>query len=98
MQEQWLEISRKLQESLDSGVYKVWIAPLHGEVRGEHLTLRAPNAFVANWLRTRLLASIREAAAAVLRLNPEKVSVEVLAGAQEAAAAVATTIAARTER
>ena len=96
MQEQWLEISRKLQESLDSGVYKVWIAPLHGEVRGEHLTLRAPNAFVANWLRTRLLASIREAAAAVLRLNPEKVSVEVLAGAQEAAAAVATTIAAGT--
>lgn len=90
MQEQWLEISRKLQESLDSGVYKVWIAPLHGEVRGERLTLRAPNAFVANWLRTRLLTQVRDAAAAVLRVEPAKVSVDVLAGPQEAAAETTT--------
>ena len=85
MQEQWLEISRKLQESLDSGVYKVWIAPLSGTVLGDHLTLRAPSAFVANWLRTRLLGAIRDAAAAVLRVSPESMTVEVLTGAEEAA-------------
>ncbi|MCI7568602.1 MAG: DnaA/Hda family protein [Desulfovibrio sp.] len=85
MQEQWLEISRKLQESLDSGVYKVWIAPLHGDVQGDRLTLRAPSAFVANWLRTRLLGAIRDAAAAVLRVDPGTVSVDVLTGSREEA-------------
>jgi len=69
MNAQWLRIRENLQKTLQSGLYKVWIAPLHGSVQGNCLRLAAPNAFVAGWVRDRLLHAVREAA--VAELGPE---------------------------
>ena len=58
----WPTIRENLQKTLQSGVFKVWIAPLDGDVSGDELCLTAPNAFVAGWIRERLQADILRAA------------------------------------
>lgn len=83
MQEEWPIISRKLQETLDSGVHKLWIAPLRGNLRGDVLILHAPSAFVADWVRTRLQERIRAAAAEVLGRAPESLVLDVRFGRME---------------
>lgn len=76
MNAQWLRIRENLQKTLQSGQYKVWIAPLHGSVQGSSLRLVAPNAYVAGWVRERLLHAIREAA--TVEMGPD-LTLEVVA-------------------
>ena len=92
MREQWSEISENLKKMLHSGVFKVWIAPLQAQVHTGGLLLTAPNAFVASWLEGKMLATLREAAAPVLGLEPAAVDVRITA-ATEAHAAVPTAVA-----
>ena len=79
MREQWSEISENLKKMLHSGVFKVWIAPLQAHVHAGGLLLTAPNAFVASWLEGKMLATLREAAAPVLGLEPAAVEVRITA-------------------
>lgn len=86
MRDQWFEISENLKKMLDSGIFKVWIAPLRASVQGSVLHLDAPNAFVAGWLESRMLSALREAAAPVLGLAPESVEVRIGTAGQALAA------------
>ena len=79
MKTQWNEICENLQGRLDSGTYKVWVAPLVADQEGERLRLTAPNGFVATWVRDRLLSDIAAAAAEV---SGKAIEVSVIAGAQ----------------
>ncbi len=65
MNASWLEIRENLQKTLQSGTFKVWIAPLDGELQEHTLRLTAPSAFVAGWVRDHLQAEILRAAAEV---------------------------------
>lgn len=71
MNAQWLTILDNLQKTLPTGIYKVWIAPLHGALEGTRLRLVAPNAFVADWVRNRLSDDILRAATEALGATPE---------------------------
>ncbi|WP_051053295.1 chromosomal replication initiator protein DnaA [Pseudodesulfovibrio piezophilus] len=71
MKTAWKQILRSLEKSLNPGVYTVWIKPLRGTVEGNKLILTAPNDFVANWVRDRLLQVIREAATQVMGSEPK---------------------------
>lgn len=73
MKTAWKQIVRSLEKSLNPGVYTVWIKPLDGKVEGNKLTLSAPNDFVANWVRDRLLVVITEAATEVMGGKPKVV-------------------------
>jgi len=66
----WKQILLSLEKSLTPSLYSVWIKPLQGRVDGSRLTLTAPNEFVANWVRDRLLRVIRESAAEVMGGEP----------------------------
>ena len=65
MKTQWLQICENLQNRLNPGTYKVWVAPLAAELEGDRINLTAPNGFVATWVRDRLLNDIADAAAEV---------------------------------
>lgn len=67
----WKQISSSLEKSLNPGAYTVWIKPLRGRVEGGRLTLTAPNEFVANWVRDRLLQVISEAAGGIMGGEPK---------------------------
>ena len=82
MREHWAEISENLKKMLDSGVFKVWIAPLRAVVAGDCLQLTAPSAFVAHWLEHKMLPTLQQAAAPVLGLNPAAVKVRVQTAAE----------------
>jgi len=71
MKTAWKQILRSLEKSLNPGVYTVWIKPLSGKVEGNRITLSAPNDFVANWVRDRLLQVIKEAATQVMGSEPK---------------------------
>ncbi|MDR3358139.1 MAG: chromosomal replication initiator protein DnaA [Desulfovibrio sp.] len=77
MQEKWTAISENLEKTLDPGTFKVWIAPLRAAVREKSLCLFARNAFVADWLKTRMTARLREAAAPVLGVDPQDVEIRI---------------------
>jgi chromosomal replication initiator protein len=66
----WSILAEKLEKTLDPGVFKVWIAPLTGEVGEDGLHLRAPNEFAAVWVRERLGTVLRETAASLLETDP----------------------------
>ena len=70
MKTAWKQILSSLEKSLNPGLYQVWIKPLDGRVDGGRLTLTAPNEFVANWVRDRLLQVISEAACQVMGGQP----------------------------
>ena len=74
MTTQWLEMQHILAGSLPSGHYKVWIAPISGQVEEKDgapvLRLFAPTDFVAKKVRDRFWDVITEAAAAVLEQEP----------------------------
>ena len=78
MQGAWADISANLKNILDSGVFRVWIAPLRATVDGSELRLTVPSAFMAEWLERHLLKTLREAAAPVLGVAPEAVRVRLL--------------------
>jgi chromosomal replication initiator protein len=77
MHAEWAEILENLQKTLKSGDFKVWIAPLDGEVRDSSVCLNAPNAFAAERIREHFAPAIREAAATALGLAPDAVSLVV---------------------
>ena len=58
MTTQWRKICSNLQKRLTPGSYKVWIEPLHASISAQGLELVAPSAFVAEWIRDRLLSDI----------------------------------------
>lgn len=74
----WTHILRILEQSLNPGLFQVWIKPLCASVTEGALVLHAPNEFVAAWVRDRLTGHIAEAAAQVMGQTP---SVTVVAGA-----------------
>lgn len=53
METLWSKIQLHLQNALDPGNYKVWIAPLSGTLDGSVFTVFAVNAFVADFVRNR---------------------------------------------
>lgn len=60
---------------LDSGVFRVWIAPLRASIEGTEVRLTVPSAYMAEWLERHLLKNICEAAAPVLGVAPDAVRV-----------------------
>ena len=78
MKTQWLKICEDLQNRLNPGTYKVWVAPLTADLEGEgKIRLSAPNGFVATWVRDRLLNDISDAASAIFGRTME---ISVVAG------------------
>ncbi|MCD7984341.1 MAG: chromosomal replication initiator protein DnaA, partial [Desulfovibrio sp.] len=77
MRDQWAEISENLKKMLDSGIFKVWISPLRATLEDGVVRLVAPNAFMAGWLESRMLSTLREAAAPVFGLSPEAVEIRI---------------------
>lgn len=96
MTAQWCGICENLQKSLDSGAFKVWIAPLHGEVKGHVLELTAPSAYAAQRVRERLGGQVLAAAAQETGLPVDALELRVLVadGAGEALARPVVTVAA----
>lgn len=62
MKTTWDEIKGKLRETLESGVFKVWVEPLTAEIGDNELLVFAPNAFMANWVKGKLRCKIAEIA------------------------------------
>lgn len=77
MTAEWTDIREALRGTLDSGAFKVWIAPLQGEVDGTRVRLAAPNAFVADWIRDRLSDTVGTVSASLMGVSAETVRVEV---------------------
>ena len=62
----WTDICAHLRQQIDTGQYKVWIAPLAGYRVGNELVLHARSDFVAGFVRERFQRLISDAASAVL--------------------------------
>ncbi len=76
MQNTWDQIKATLEKSLSPGLYHLWIKPLSAKILdGAILELTAPNAFVASWVRERLLDEVAEAASAIMNTRPKVVVV-----------------------
>lgn len=74
MNTRWKQICDNLQKRFTPGTFKVWIAPLVA-IEGEGiLSLKAPNAFVADWIQKRLISDINIAATEALG---ESITIEV---------------------
>lgn len=77
MNTQWTKIAANLGKMLESGIYRVWVAPLKVQIEGQNLHVFAPNSFMVEWVRKHLLVKIRQAASPVLETPPEKILVDV---------------------
>lgn len=77
MDDKWREITTILKKSLDSGIFKVWIAPLNGRVEGQDLRLVVPSAYVAGRLRDRHGQALRQAAASAMGVEPDAVGLNI---------------------
>ncbi len=67
----WESLQENLQKRLNTGIYQVWIKPLTAECTEKSIRLSAPNAFVASWVKDRLLTTIQEEAQKVLGFVPD---------------------------
>lgn len=76
MKTQWTKISANLRKTLDSGVYRIWVAPLEAEINATGILITTANSFMAEWIKGHLLRDIQNAAAPVLGLDPEKIAIE----------------------
>jgi len=70
MEKIWTQTKLLLEKTVSPGLFHLWIKPLSARVAGDALELTAPNAFVAAWVRERLLDAITEAAASVMGRRP----------------------------
>ena len=71
MENTWNQITDILSKSMAPGLYNLWIKPLAATVPdGKTIDLKAPNDFVAAWVRERLLDVVAEAAATVMNGRP----------------------------
>ncbi len=66
MTSSWIEIQDTLRKTLNSGLFRLWIKPLVAKQVDGGICLIAPNAFVADWVRGRMMQDIEKAAGAVL--------------------------------
>lgn len=81
MKTKWSEITAILKNSLESGVFRVWITPLKASMDGEKLVLSAPSSYMAEYIGLHLLKDIRQAAAKVLAVSADTLRVEVAVAA-----------------
>ncbi len=72
----WPQTKALLEKTLSPGLYNLWIKPLAARARDGVLELTAPNAFVASWVRERLVDPVAEAAAVVMGARPRVVVME----------------------
>jgi chromosomal replication initiator protein len=70
MEKIWTQTKLLLEKTVSPGLFHLWIKPLSARLAGDDLELTAPNAFVAAWVRERLLDAITEAAASVMGRRP----------------------------
>lgn len=80
MQEKWIKIQENLEKLLDPNIFRIWVAPLHADIEGQLIRLYAPSAFMADWVKRRLLSSIRDAASSVLNLDAMNITIELTVG------------------
>lgn len=76
MNAKWAKIAENLRSCLNSGNFRIWVAPLDAEINGSELDILVPNHFMAEWLRKRLLDKIRSAAARVLGHDEASISIK----------------------
>lgn len=84
MNEKWKQILENLQKTLDSGVFRIWVAPLSAEVDANGLHVSAPNAFMAEWVKRHLKEALAKAAAPVLERPAEHVDIDIAIGRSQA--------------
>ncbi len=77
MKADWPVIFENLRKTLEPGVFKVWIAPLEGEIRDHTVSLTAQSEFAAGWVRERFGSTILEAAAAALGVDAAALNLSV---------------------
>lgn len=95
MQEQWQKIRGILENLMEPGPYKVWVAPVQACIEGTTLRLSTVSAFAARRLREQFEPLIREAAAAVLECEPAALTLEFAAQAAVTTAAPAPSLSAQ---
>ncbi len=83
MKTKWTEIVGNLRNSLESGAFRVWVAPLEAEISAQGLDLIVPNPFMGKWIGEHLLKEIRQAAAPVLGLAAEQIKITFRVGKQQ---------------
>lgn len=66
-----------MRNALDSGVFRIWVAPLEAEISDGAINISAPNAFMAKWVKGHLLRDIQKAAAPVLGQAAETIAVNI---------------------
>lgn len=83
----WAALCVQLQEQTTAQQFNTWLRPLRGELHGNELRLFAPNTFVMEWVRERLIdlleAVLAELAPGMLlrlELNPDQGLAPVPAG------------------
>lgn len=86
MQEHWPHILKNLEKTLENGVIKVWLEPLHAEGEGGHIRLYAPSAFAAQWVRSHWGEALLAATRAVLQREDVTLEFLVKAPSPECAA------------
>ncbi len=47
----WDYLKARIKEEIPHSIYKVWFSSLEGEIKGDKLTLWAPNEFARSWIR-----------------------------------------------
>lgn len=72
----WPKTKTLLEKTLSPGLFNLWIKPLSARARDGVLELIAPNAFVATWVRDRLLDQVAEAAGVIMGGRPRVVVTE----------------------
>jgi len=72
----WPQIKSLLEKTLGPGLFNLWIKPLAARGGDGRLELIAPNAFVASWVRERLVGQVAEAAAVIMGARPTVVVTE----------------------
>lgn len=83
MKTKWTEIVGNLRNSLESGAFRIWVAPLEANVSAQGLDLIVPNPFMGKWIEAHLLKEIREAAAPVLGIAADQVRISFQVGKQQ---------------
>lgn len=86
MQTKWTEIAENLKKKLNPGVFRIWVAPLTADIEGLHITLNAPNNYMADWVKKHLQADLLEAAAKALDADPLAIKLTVLVNAPKKSA------------
>lgn len=77
MQEKWTKILENLENLLEPGIFRIWLAPLSAEISSNFIRLFAPNAYVADWVNKRLKKTICQVTAAELGIKEEELNFDI---------------------